>query len=273
MSKKNDMNFLGHLEELRWHIIRSIIAILIFAIAAFIFKEFIFDKVILAPRTPNFPTNKLLKKIADYLNTPALAINQEPLDLINIKMAGQFAMHITVSIVTGIILAFPYIFNEFWRFIKPALYRSERKYARGSIFYTSFLFAVGILFGYYIISPLSVNFLGTYHTSEQVDNQINLGSYISLVTSVVLSSGIVFELPVLIYFLSKIGLVDATFLKKYRRHSIVLILILSAIITPPDAFSLILVCLPLILLYEVGIIISSKVVKNKLKEENKLTKI
>lgn len=262
-SDHNQMSFLEHLEVLRWHLMRSVIAVLVFAIAAFVFYDFIFNFLILAPKNPDFFTNKMFAKLADATGVDALKINTEPFQVININMAGQFATHISVSLVAGIIVSFPYIFYEFWCFIKPALYSKEKKHARGSIFYTSFLFALGVLFGYYVITPLSVHFLGSYSVSEQVMNQINLKSYISSVTSIVLASGVIFELPVLIFFLSKIGLVSPDFLKKYRKHSVVLILILSAIITPPDIFSQVLVCLPLMLLYEIGIKISKKVQKNQ----------
>lgn len=260
-SEQNEMSFLEHLEVLRWHLMRSVIAVMVFAVAAFVFYDFIFDYLILAPKNPDFFTNKMFAKLSDFTGVEALKINTAPFQVININMAGQFATHISVSLVAGIIASFPYIFYEFWCFIKPALYSNEKKHARGSIFYTSFLFALGVLFGYYVITPLSVHFLGSYSVSDQVMNQINLKSYISSVTSIVLASGVIFELPVLIFFLSKIGLVTPDFLKKYRKHSVVLILILSAIITPPDIFSQVLVCLPLMLLYEIGIRISKRIQK------------
>jgi len=262
-NEENQMSFLEHLEELRWHLMRSVIAVMVFAIAAFIFYDFIFNVLILAPKNPEFFTNRMFFKLSEYTGVESLKINIHPFQVININMAGQFATHISVSLVIGIIASFPYIFYEFWSFLKPALYDNEKKHARGSIFYTSFLFALGVLFGYYLITPLSVHFLGSYSISDQVLNQINLTSYISSITSIVLASGVIFELPVLIFFLSKIGLVSPEFLKKYRKHSVVLILILSAIITPPDIFSQILVCLPLMLLYEIGIKISKRVQKNQ----------
>lgn len=253
------MSFLDHLEELRWHIIRSLGALMVFAVLAFLFKNIIFDHIILAPKMPDFWTNRMLVKVADFLNMPALKINQDPFQIININMAGQFTTHIKVSLSVGLILGFPYLIYELWRFISPALYDKERKNSRGSLFYTSVLFFTGVLFGFYLIVPLSVHFLGGYNVSDQVINQINLQSYIGTVSSVVLASGIIFELPVLIYFLSKMGLVTPAWLKKYRRHAIVVTLLLSAIITPPDIFSQILVCLPLVVLYEAGIIISRRV--------------
>jgi sec-independent protein translocase protein TatC len=181
-------------------------------------------------------------------------------------MAGQFATHIKVSLLGGVILGFPYLFWEFWRFIKPALYEKEQKYATGAVLYSSALFILGILFGYYLIVPLSVNFLGSYDISDQITNQINLSSYISTVSSIVLAGGIVFELPVAIYFLSKVGLVTPRFMRRYRRHAYVVLLLLSAIITPPDVFSQIMVCLPLVVLYEVGIVISKRVSQHREEE-------
>ena len=266
MAKKDphkEMTFLDHLEELRWHIIRALAVVVLVAIAAFIFSDFIFNNIILAPKTPEFWTNKMMALAADFLHMPVLKINQQPFQVININMSGQFTTHIKVSLTTGVVVGFPYLIYELWRFISPALYDKEKKHSRGGIFYTSILFFAGVLFGYYLIVPLSVHFLGGYNVSEQVLNQINLGSYIGTVTSIVLATGIIFELPVIIYFLSKIGLVTPKWLKKYRRHAVVLTLLVSAIITPPDVFSQILVCLPLILLYELGIIISRRVEKKR----------
>jgi len=266
--KKNEMSFLGHLEELRWHLLRAFLSILIIAIAAFIFHDIIFDKILLAPKSPDFFTNRMFCAFSKIVNAPTLCINSNPFEIINIDMAGQFTTHIMVSIIAGIILAFPYIFFEFWSFVKPALYLKEKGYAGGAVFYSSLLFLVGVLFGFYIITPLSVHFLGSYNVSDQVENQINLTSYISTVAKVILASGVVFELPVLVFFLTKIGLVTPSFLRKYRKHSIVVILLLSAIITPPDIFSQVLVCFPLLFLYEIGIGISKRILaKEKAKFE------
>jgi len=267
---KNDgsMTFLEHLEELRWHLIRSFIAVIIIAIAAFIYKDIIFNKVIFAPKDPNFFTNHFLCELGQKLNISSLCINQKPFQIISIRMAGQFTIHITTSIFVGIIVAFPYIFWEFWRFIKPALYDKEAKHTRGAVLISSFLFLLGVLFGFYVIAPLSVNFLGSYNISDQISNQINLKSYIGTVTSIVLASGVTFELPILIFFLSKAGIVSPSFLKKYRRHAVIVILTLAAIITPPDIFSQILVTFPLLILYEVGILISKRIErKQKLNQQ------
>lgn len=263
VTQESEMSFLEHLEELRWHLLRAIIAIIIIAIVAFIFHEIVFDKIILAPKNSDFFTNKLLCLLGEKVNIPKLCINTKSFQIISIKMAGQFTMHITTSIFVGIIVGFPYLFWELWRFLRPALRANEAKHSRGAVFTSSFLFLAGILFGYYVIAPLSIHFLGSYNVSDQVVNQINLKSYIGTITSVTLASGVTFELPVLIYFLSKAGLVTPEFLKKYRRHSVVVILILAATITPPDIFSLVLVTFPLLILYEAGIIISKKIVKSK----------
>lgn len=261
--KVNDMSFLEHLEELRWHLVRSILAIMVFAVTAFIFKDFIFSQVILSPKSPEFFTNRMFCALGNMVNIQKLCINANPFQVINTQMAGQFMTHMMISIIVGIIVAFPYIFYEFWRFLRPALYTKERQHARGAVFYSSFLFILGILFGYYLIVPLSVNFLGSYSVSDDVTSMINLRSYINTVASISLASGIIFELPVLVYFLTKIGLVTPEFLKQYRRHSIVVILTLSAIITPPDIFSQIMVCFPLVFLYEIGISISRNVIKKE----------
>ena len=257
------MSFLEHLEELRWHIVRSVLGVFVFAVVAFIYKDIIFDVVILGPKQPGFLTNKLLCQLGDIVNIPALCINTKPFEIINIKMAGQFTTHITVSLISGVILAFPYVFWEFWRFFRPALYSSEKQHARGAVFFASLLFMTGVLFGYFVIVPLSVHFLGSYNVSSQVNNQINLNSYIGTVTSISLAGGLVFELPILSYFLTKVGLITPRFLKTYRKHAIIVILLLAAISTPPDILSQVLVCLPLLVLYEVGIVISRIVLRNQ----------
>jgi len=260
---EGEMSFLEHLEELRWHIIHSMLAIIVFAIAAFILKDFIFDKVILRPRMPEFWTNRMLSRLGDFVGSDALKINQKPLELISIKIAGQFSTHIWVSIIAGFILGSPVVFYEFWRFIKPALYEKEQRVAKGAVAYTSILFLLGVLFGYYLIVPLSINFLGTYNVSNEVANQINLKSYIGSVTSIAMASGVVFLVPVFSYFLSKVGLITPRFMKTYRKHAYVVMLLISAIITPPDIFSQIMVCFPLVFLYEIGILISHRVVKKR----------
>ena len=263
LKEKGEMTFLEHLEELRWHIIRSVIAISVGFTLAFIFREFIFDYIILAPKNPDFVTNHFFCYLAEKWHSPALCINQKPIQLINITMAGQFNTHMKTSLILGLIMAFPYVFYEFWKFVAPALYPHEKKVAKRTVFSTAFLFLAGVIFGYYLLVPLSIHFLNTYTVSDQVINQINLLSYLSTISMLVLASGITFELPMLMYFLTKIGLITPSFLRKYRRHAIIVIFIIAAIITPPDVFSQTLVAVPLMLLYEVGILISAAVYKKK----------
>jgi len=259
--EKKEMSFLDHLETLRWHIIRSAISVIVLSIVAFIQKDFIFDSIIFAPKNPEFWTNRMMARLADYVGVDALRINTNELQLISINMSGQFMVHIWTAIVAGLILASPYVIYQFWSFIRPALYENERKHASGAVFYMSVLFMLGILFGYYLIVPLSIDFLGAYSISSVVINQINILSYISTVTSIVFAGGIIFELPIIAFFLSKVGLLTPKFMRKYRKHSFVVLLIISAIITPPDIFSQIMVCIPLVILYEVSIVISARVEK------------
>ncbi len=262
MKNKEEMSFLDHLEILRWHLIRSGIAILLFSVLAFIFKEIIFDVVLLAPKDPNFLTYRFLCNISQALGLgDALCIKESPFSLMNINMAGQFSAHLLTSFYAGFILAFPYVFWEIWRFVLPALKEKEAKVSRGIVFFSSLLFLTGVIFGYFVIAPLSINFLGSYQVSQTVANQISLTSFISTVTTISLANGIIFELPILVYFLTKIGLLTPEFMRTYRRHAMVITLILSAIITPPDITSQILVSFPLIILYEISIQISKAIVK------------
>jgi len=242
-------------------------SILVIAIVAFIYKDIVFDRILLGPKSPEFITNRLLCEFGQIVKIPKLCINTVPMEIISIKMAGQFSMHIMVSMVAGFIVAFPYVFFQFWRFIVPALYPQEKKVARGAVAVSSLLFILGVLFGYYIITPLSIHFFSSYSVSDTVTNQINLISFVSTIASILLASGIVFELPILVFFLSKIGLITPGFLKKYRRHALVVILIVAAIITPPDIFSQLLVSLPLIILYEIGIVISRSIERKRQRQE------
>tara|TARA_B100000902_G_scaffold329816_1_gene326491 strand:+ start:2573 stop:3406 length:834 start_codon:yes stop_codon:yes gene_type:complete len=268
-SSSNEMSFLDHLEVLRWHLIRSISAIFIAAIGAFIFKGFVFDTVIFGPKRADFITYRLLCKMSDFLSellpslfpNGAICIGQNMPDLVNLTMAGQFSAHILTAIVTGIIIAFPYLIWEVWRFIAPGLMASERKYARGFVLATSILFMCGVCFGYFVISPLSINFFLNYQVSDVVLNNPTLSTYISLVTTVALACGAVFELPVAVFFLTRAGVLSPKVLKAFRRHAIVSALVLSAVITPPDIFSQILVTIPILILYEISIWISGMVTK------------
>lgn len=279
-SGEAEMSFLEHLEELRWHIIRSLIAIVAFMIVAFVFKSVLFDTVLLAPSTPEFITNRALCQFGHYLHETIhtekpdlLCINRNnEFQLISIKMAGQITTHIVVALVAGLILAFPFVIREFWSFFRPALHTNEARYARGAVLASTLLFFAGVLFGYFILAPLSIHFLTSYQVSPDVINQINIRSYIGTLTSICLATGIVFELPIIAFFLTKIGIVTPAFMRKYRKHSIVVIFILAAIITPPDVFSQTLVAIPLLLLYEVSIFISAGVMKSKNRKHEEFMK-
>ncbi|MDC7995683.1 twin-arginine translocase subunit TatC [Altibacter sp. HG106] len=268
---EQEMSFLDHLEELRWHLIRSTLAVVILGTLAFIFKEFIFDVLILGPKNKaEFPTYQMLCKGARLLGFEGSFCEAEfPFRIQSRTMAGQFSAHIWTSITAGFILAFPYVIYEFWKFVSPGLHSNERKSARGFIVVASLLFFMGVLFGYYVVTPLSINFLGNYQVSEQVFNDFDLSSYISLVRASVLASGIIFELPIIIYFLTKIGLVTPEFLRKYRKFALVIVLIVSAVITPPDIASQVIVAVPVIVLYEISIFISRAVIRNQNKKRRK----
>jgi len=273
MKKKNspekEMSFLDHLEELRWHLIRSTLAVVIVGIVAFIFKGFIFDVLIFGPSRADFATYRLFCSASRYLGMDSFCFQEMPFSIQSRTMGGQFSAHMWTSIYAGVIIAFPYILFEFWRFISPGLKEKERQTSRGFIIVASILFFLGVLFGYYIITPLSINFLGSYKVSEEVINQFDLDSYISLVRTSVLASGIIFELPIIIYILTKIGLVTPEILRKYRKFALIIVLTVSAVITPPDVASQIIVAIPILILYEVSIYISKIVIKNEKKQEAK----
>ncbi len=269
--QQEDMSFLGHLDMLRKHIIRIAFAVIIFGFVAFFSKEFIFDVIIFGPKSPDFITYKLLCDVAKITGVNELCITEIPFTLQSRTMSGQFSAHMWTSIIAGVIIAFPYILWEIWRFISPALYENERKNAKGFIFIGSFLFLLGVCFGYFVITPLSIQFLGSYQVSNVVLNEFDLSSYIELISTSVLSCGIVFELPILIYFFTKIGLVNPTMLRNFRKYALVVILIIAAIITPPDVVGQIIVSIPILLLYEVSIIVSAITIK-KNEQSNALLK-
>lgn len=261
--EEEGMSFLDHLEALRWHLLRSISAILVLSVAAFVAKSFVFGVVILGPSKVDFVTYRWLCNVSDYLGIPALCIEELPFTIQSRQMTGQFTMHMTSSFVVGFIAAFPFVFWEIWRFISPGLYDQERRAARGAVFFVSLLFFMGAAFGYYILSPLSINFLSNYQLDPSILNEFDITSYISTLTMLVLASAIMFQLPVVVYFLAMSGLVTSGMLKAYRRHAIVVILVLSAIITPPDVISQVLIAMPILVLYEAGIQIAKRLEKKR----------
>lgn len=268
MSDEKEMSFLDHLEELRWRVVRTSIAMLVFMILSFLFIREIFDLVVLAPAKIDFPTFKWMCSLAELTGFNDLCVTELPFKLQSRNMTGQFMMSLTASFVIGLICAFPYLAWELWSFVKPGLKSTERKYSRGAVAAISFLFALGIAFGYYILSPMTIWFLSTYSISDIIVNEFDITSYVSTIASLVLGCGVLFQFPMVVYFLSKIGIVTPELMRKYRKHSVVVILILGAVITPSgDPFSLTVISLPLYILFEISIYISSVVVRNKLKEE------
>ena len=248
-----EMSFLDHLEELRWHLVRSAAAIVIFGVLAFIGGRPFFEFIMYGPKSPDFWTYQMICKISE-----TLCFSPPEFDLMTVILGEQFIVHFKFALMVGLVAGFPYVFWEFWRFIKPGLYPDEKKAARGVVFVCSFLFTSGVLFGYYIISPFAITFLVGYDLGAI--STPSLASYVNYMTMFTLPVGAVFELPVVVYFLSKIGLVTPSFLRSYRKHAFIIIIILAAVITPPDVVTQFLVGIPLYILYEISIIISRRVV-------------
>ena len=266
MAKKdvNEMSFLDHLEDLRWHLIRATIGIFIAGIGAFMMKSFIFDTVIFGPTEMSFPTYRGLCSMANKIGVETtFCAKSLPFIIQNRTVAGQFSAHIWTSIFAGFIIAFPYVLYQLWHFISPGLKTNERRNSKGFIVVASLLFFLGVLFGYYVITPLSLNFLANYSISEKISNEFDASSVIAVVRSSSLASGLVFELPIVIFFLTKVGLVTPLVLRKYRKFALVIVLILSAVITPPDIASQVIVAIPILILYQVSIYISALVIKRQ----------
>jgi sec-independent protein translocase protein TatC len=268
-SEEKEMSFIDHLEELRWHLVRSVASVLVFSVAAFVSKGFIFGVLILGPSKTDFWSYRMLCKLSEVVGIDALCINELPFIIQSRQLTGQFTMHITSSLVVGLICAFPYAFWEIWRFVAPGLYSHERSLTRGATFFVSFLFMIGVLFGYFIVTPVSVYFLANYQLDPSILNEFDIISYVSTVVTLVLSSGLIFQLPIVMYFLTKAGIVTPEFLITYRKHAIVVIFIVGAVITPPDPFSQMLVSLPIVGLYEVSIYISKRIKRREAREEAK----
>lgn len=270
-AEQKEMSFLGHLEELRWHLVRSAAAIFILAIVFFIFAKQVYTHFLLAHLQPDFITYQLF---CDFFNLFGMdssfcSINFGEKKLQSIKVTSQLMNSIWSSLILGVIVAFPYILWEIWRFISPGLTEREIKKSRGFILIASFLFFIGVFFSFYVIAPISIQFLYNYQITEAIENSFTLESHIGLVTNMLLGVSVLFELPVLIYFLTKIGLITPAFLRKYRKHALVVVLILAAIITPPDVASQVIVAIPILILYEISIRVSARVLKNQEKNVNK----
>ena len=270
MSEAVEMTFLEHLEELRWHLLRSIIAIFAISIIIFLFPNILFDQVIFAPKRPDFISFRLLCDFGNLYGSEVLCIKDIPVSIISRSLPQEFTYHIMSSLIAGFIVSFPYVFWEIWRFVGPGLHDVEQKSSRGAVFFVSLLFGLGISFGYFMILPLSINFLSHYSISDEIVKMIDLSSYVSFVLTLVLMCGLVFQLPMVVFFLSKVGVVTPRLMKEYRKHSFIVILVLGALITPPDIFSQLFIALPLYLLYEVSIYISATVLRKEIAKQEAL---
>ncbi|RPE13306.1 twin-arginine translocase subunit TatC [Chitinophaga lutea] len=265
---KAEMSFFDHLEELRWHLVRSAFAIVAISILGFVFTNWILTNVIFGPTRPDFPTYRWLCQFSHFVGLgDKLCIVPPDIKFQNYKMAGQIMLQFKMAFILGIIGAFPYIIYEFWRFVKPALKENEAKGSKGVIFWVSLQFLLGIAFSYFLIAPFMINFLASYTVSDVIKNEFFIDDYFGLMSQIILGMGVLFEMPILVYFLTKLGLLTPMFMRNYRRHAIVVILILAAVITPPDVLDQLLVFVPLYLLYEISIFISAKVYREKEKEE------
>lgn len=266
---ETEMSFFEHIEVLRWHIIRSVIAITVFAILAFTFYDFVFNDIIMGPKNLDFWTYRMMCKLGALLNLEGFCVERIPFNIINTELAGQFMLQINSCLLMAVALGFPYLLFEVWLFVKPALTEVERRSASGFVFYATLLFVVGALFGYYIVVPLSVNFLANISLSSEITNQITIDSYLSTIATLTLGCGIIFLLPILIFILSKLGLMTPQFMRASRRYAIVIILVIAAIITPTaDVITLLTVSAPMFILYEISIVVSANVLRKKeLKEK------
>jgi len=257
---EDQMTFLEHLEALRWHLIRGIISIVIGAVFSFINGKYIFDSILLGSTKNDFWTYQMLCDLSHFIyDSDRICIEVMGFKLQALDIQEQFYQHFMIAIIGGLVLAMPYLLYEIYRFIKPALKSSEKKYSFLVIGFSSSLFFSGVLFGYYILSPISVNFLANYSLSDSIERNFKVSSVINFISLLTLGAGIIFELPIVVYFLSKIGLLTAETMKKYRRLAIIIILIISAVITPPDVMSQIILTFPILILYEIGIVIARKV--------------
>jgi sec-independent protein translocase protein TatC len=253
MADEKEMSFLDHIEELRWHIIRSLISVVVIGIAVFLAKDLVVA-ILFGPKNPDFVTYRFFCKHFGSM------CNISSFDIIQRDLGEDFFTHISTSFWIGIMVSFPYIFWEIWRFVKPGLYPNEKKAARGIVFVCSTLFFLGVLFGYFVIAPFAIEFLSGYTFGEN-QNTVTLSSYVSYITMITLPAGLVFQLPVFAFFLGKIGIISSDLMKKFRKHAVVVILLVAAIITPPDVITQCLIAVPLLILYEISILIIKRIEK------------
>ncbi|TAL47948.1 MAG: twin-arginine translocase subunit TatC [Chitinophagaceae bacterium] len=268
--ERAEMSFIDHLEALRGHLFRSVLAIAAGAIVFAVYNKFFVQEILMGPTHADFPTYKWLCKIGQALHLgDYMCMKDIGLKMQSTSVSGQFSMFFTIIFIGGMIVAFPYVFWEFWRFVKPALTKKELQKTRGVIFWVSLLFFLGVLFGYYVIAPYTVNFFANFQLDENIENRWTITSYIDTLVPLILGTGLAFQLPLAMFFLAKVGLMSADFLRRYRKYAIVIILIVAGVITPPDVISQIICTIPLVLLYEISIWLTAKVQKEKEKEEEK----
>ncbi|MCQ2973320.1 MAG: twin-arginine translocase subunit TatC [Bacteroidales bacterium] len=257
-------NFWDHLEVLRGVLIRSFIAVFVVAIVVFLLKNFVFEEIIFAPTNSDFPTFRLFNFFTSILGVSDGSILVEPVKVISTRLAGQFFMHMSISFYVALVICVPYITGEIWIFIRPALYQNEKKYISKALIFTGILFYLGVITAYYLIFPLSVNFLASYQVMPDIENLISIDSYIDTLVELCLATGISFELPIATYFLAKIGILKYKFMQTHRKHAFVLVLIISAIITPStDVFTMFLTAFPLYLIFELSVWVVKKVEKKE----------
>lgn len=253
--KPKKMTFLDHLEELRWRLVRMAISIVVLSVVLWFFQEWIMDHLFLAMKETDFISFKMM---CEYFG---VCVNEIPVEMQSMTVSGQFSYALMMSIMGGIVLSFPFLFYQIWGFVKPGLKQNEKSVAKGIVIYVSLLFFLGILFGYFVVAPLCIQFFGSYQISDKIKNIFTINSYMSTVLSSIFYTGLLFLLPVIAYLFTRLGVLTSAFLKKYRKHSIIGVLILSAIITPPNLVSQIIVGVPIMILYEVGILVSARVEK------------
>ena len=262
-----EMGFTDHIEDLRWHLIRALIAIVIAAVVVFIKVEWVFEHIILGPAKPDFIAYKWFCWAGKVMHIEALCLSDVSIKFQNTELAGQFVMALSVSAMLGFILAFPVILLELWKFIKPALKPNEIRYARSFVFWGSLLFFIGVLFSYYIIAPYTLNFFGSYQLSPSFQNIITMDNYYDTMSDLILGMGIVFELPIVVYFLSRLGILTPKLMRDKRRYAVIILLLLAEVITPPDWFSCFIVFIPLYVLFEISVLISDRAVKERKRKQ------
>ncbi|TCD02619.1 twin-arginine translocase subunit TatC [Pedobacter psychroterrae] len=262
-----EMSFFDHIDVLRKHLLRGLLVVVLLTAGAFWFSDFIFNEIIMGPKNPDFWTYRMMcKMVVAFPNLVGqdFCITHIDAKIINTEMAGQFTLQINSCVMVGIILGIPYLLFELWLFVKPALHEKERKSASGFVLFASTLFFIGIMFGYYLICPLSINFLTNFTVSPEIENTFTITSYLSSVATLTIGSGIIFQLPVVIYILSKFGIMTPAFMRSSRRYAFVLILVIAAVVTPtPDVITMLVVAFPLVILYEVSIFISASIERKR----------